>query len=202
MILVTLGTQNNSFHRLLEEVQKCIDKKIIDEEVVVQAGATKFESKDMKIFGLIPFEELTKYIEQANFIITHGGVGSIVTCLKRNKKVIVVPRYHKYGEHVNDHQLQIVETFDGQGFIKGIQRVEDLEKAIKELPDFKPEKFTSNTQNVINIVGDYIDNNKKILFAAHSLDIGGIETALVTLVNKLQNILPLLMKLITQKYLK
>ncbi len=188
MVLVTLGTQNNSFHRLLEEVQKCIDNKVIDEEVVVQAGATRFKSKDMKIFKLVPTEELNKYVEEASYIITHGGVGSIVTGIKAGKKVIAVPRYHKFSEHINDHQMQIIETFDGQGFIKGIQRVEDLEKAIKELPDFKPEKFTSNTQNVINIVGDYIDNNKKILFAAHSLDIGGIETALVTLVNKLQNI--------------
>ena len=42
MILVTLGTQNNSFHRLLEEVQKNIDNGKIKEEVVVQSGYTKF----------------------------------------------------------------------------------------------------------------------------------------------------------------
>ena len=45
MILVTLGTQNNSFYRLLEEVQKCIDEKIINEKVVVQSGGTNFKSK-------------------------------------------------------------------------------------------------------------------------------------------------------------
>ena len=43
MILVLLGTQNNSFTRLLEAVQENIDKKIINDEVVVQAGSTKFE---------------------------------------------------------------------------------------------------------------------------------------------------------------
>ena len=41
MILVMLGTQNNSFHRLLEEVEKCINHGIINEEVVVQAGRDK-----------------------------------------------------------------------------------------------------------------------------------------------------------------
>ena len=45
-----LGTQKNSFYRLLDEVQKCINKKIINEKVVVQAGYTKYESKDMEIF--------------------------------------------------------------------------------------------------------------------------------------------------------
>ena len=37
MILVLLGTQNNSFHRLLEELDKLVEKKIIDEKIIVQA---------------------------------------------------------------------------------------------------------------------------------------------------------------------
>ena len=36
MILVLLGTQNNSFSRLLEEVERCINSNIIKEEVIVQ----------------------------------------------------------------------------------------------------------------------------------------------------------------------
>ncbi len=74
MILVLLGTQNNSFHRLLEEIDKLIKQKIIQEEVIVQAGYTKYQSENMKIFDLIPKDELEKYQDQANLIITHGGV--------------------------------------------------------------------------------------------------------------------------------
>lgn len=159
MILIMLGTQNNSFHRLLEEVQRCIDNKIIQDEVVVQAGNTKFKSNDMKIFKLVSAQKLNKYMEDADFIITHGGVGSIVSCLKKGKKVIAVPRYHKYGEHVNDHQLQIVQTFDGQGFIKGIKDVSELEETIKEISQFEPKKFISNTKNVINIIDEFIEKN-------------------------------------------
>lgn len=159
MVLVMLGTQKNSFHRLLEEVQKCIDNKTINEKVIAQVGSTKFKSKDMEIFDLISNEKINNYIKKANYVITHGGVGSIVTCLKLGKKVIAVPRYHKYNEHVNDHQLQIIQTFDGQGFIKGLQSVSDLEKAIKEIPDFVPNKFTSNTDNILNMIEKFIDNN-------------------------------------------
>ena len=50
MILVLLGTQNNSFKRLLEEVQKNIDNGNIKEKVIVQKGFTKFESKDMEMY--------------------------------------------------------------------------------------------------------------------------------------------------------
>lgn len=185
MILVMLGTQNNSFHRLLEEVQKCIDKKIIKEEVIVQAGGTKFKSDDMQIFKLVSAKKIKQYIEEANFIITHGGVGSILSGIKADKKVIAVPRYKKYGEHVNDHQVQIIETFNNQGFIKGIKEVEELENAIKEIKTFKPEKFVSKTQNILNIIENYIEQ-KSLLFSAYSLDLGGIERALVTLLNRLQ----------------
>ena len=65
MILILLGTQNNSFHRLLEEVQKCIDNGTIKEEVIVQAGNTKFESKNMKIFDMIEAKKL-KELEKEN----------------------------------------------------------------------------------------------------------------------------------------
>ena len=58
MILVMLGTQNNSFHRLLEEIDKLIKENIIKEEVIVQAGYTKYETDDMKIIDLMPKEEL------------------------------------------------------------------------------------------------------------------------------------------------
>ena len=88
MILVMLGTQNNSFHRLLEEVEKNIENETIQEDVIVQAGYTKFESKHMQIFDLIPKEKLEELQEKANLIITHGGVGSIISSIEKDKKVI------------------------------------------------------------------------------------------------------------------
>lgn len=157
MILVLLGTQNNSFHRLLEEVQKCIDKGTIKDKVVVQAGSTKFESDDMEIFNLIEQNKFNELIEQANIIITHGGVGSIVTAVKLGKKVIAVPRLRKYGEHVNDHQIQIVETFSKQGFIKGIKDISELKETLKNIDTFTPNKLESNTENIVNIIRQFIN---------------------------------------------
>ena len=51
MILVLLGTQNNSFHRLLEEVEKNIENGTIKEEVIAQKGYTKFESNKIKTYN-------------------------------------------------------------------------------------------------------------------------------------------------------
>ena len=156
MILVTLGTQDNSFERLLKEIEHLIETGIIQEKVIVQAGNTKFESNKMKIIDFVSQKELEEFINKASYIITHGGVGSITEALKQNKKIIAVPRKKEYKEHVNNHQMQIVENFDKQGYIIGIQDIEELEKAIKIIPNFKPNKYKTNTQNIIKIIENFI----------------------------------------------
>ena len=158
MILVMLGTQNNSFHRLLEEIERLIKKGKIEEKVIVQAGYTKYQSSNMEIFNLIPQKQLEEYQKEANLIITHGGVGSIISSLKMGKKVIAVPRLHQYGEHVNDHQKQIVKTFDEEGYIIGINEVSELEKAIEKILNFKPKKYEANNKKMLSIIENFIDN--------------------------------------------
>lgn len=159
MILILLGTQDNSFHRLLEEVQRLIDKKIITEKVVVQAGRTKYESKDMEIYSLMPEENLKEIMERSDLVITHGGVGSIVMALKMGKKVIAVPRLSEFGEHINDHQIQIIDSFNSQEFLIGVTNLKDLEKALGKSKEFTPKKFKSETEHMINLIEEFIDNN-------------------------------------------
>lgn len=157
MILVMLGTQNNSFHRLLEKIEELIKNGVIKDNVIVQAGYTKFKSDDMQIFDLIPREKLEKYQNQADLIITHGGVGSIITSLKLGKKVIAMPRLHEYGEHVNNHQIEIVELFDNKGYIIGCMDLEKLEEALKKVKEFEPKKYELDNHKMLNIIDEFIE---------------------------------------------
>lgn len=157
MILVLLGTQNNSFRRLLEEIEKNIKDGTIKEEVIVQAGYTKFQSYKMRIVDLISKEQLEQFQDEANLIITHGGVGSIVSSLKRGKKVIAVPRMHEYGEHVNNHQKEIVKDFNDKGYLIGIDKVEDLKQALIKVKDFEPKKYQPNNEKMLKIIEEFID---------------------------------------------
>ena len=165
MILVLLGTQNNSFHRLLEEIEKNIDAGNIKDKVVVQAGYTKYNSNKMEIFDMIPQAELDKLIKEAELVITHGGVGSIMAAVKQGKKVIAVPRLKKFDEHVNDHQLEIINTFKKQGIIIGIDNVEELAQALSESKSFEREHLETSPQEnkIVHIIDDFIQNdiNKK-----------------------------------------
>ena len=101
---------------------------------------------------------MDKLMKKCRILITHGGVGSILTGINNNKKVIAVPRLAKYKEHGNDHQLQIVANFGKLGYIIPVNEMEDLEEAIKKSKNFKPKKFVSNTNKFIKLIEDYIDN--------------------------------------------
>ena len=157
MILVTLGTQDKTFVRLLEKINQLIDQGLIKDKVIVQAGFTKYNSDNMEIFDLIPQDEFDSLMAQADLIITHGGVGNIISALEKNKKVIAVPRLSKYGEHINDHQTQIIAKFNDLGYIIGLQDVDELDKAIKEVKKFKPQKFVHDNSKMLNLVSKLID---------------------------------------------
>ena len=66
MILITLGTQDKQFTRLLNVVQNEIDKGNIKDKVIVQAGHTKFESNDMTFLSSEDLNANEKY-EIVNF---------------------------------------------------------------------------------------------------------------------------------------
>ena len=158
MILVTLGTQDKKFYRILEYIQELINRKVIKEEVIVQAGVSSdFKSNNMKIVDLLPMEEFDSLISKCDVLITHGGVGSIITGLKNNKKVIAIARLKKYGEHVNDHQLQIISNFVSEGYILSFNSCEELEENIKKIDKFKPKKYKENNNNFIKLLKNEID---------------------------------------------
>lgn len=162
MIFITLGTQDKSFKRLLEQVDREIEKKTITEKVIVQAGYTKYDSENMEIFDFDSPEKIDRYIDKSRIVITHGGVGSILSSLKKGKVVIAASRLKKYKEHTNDHQKQIVKEFADRGYILELRDFGKLGKVLEKAEHFKPRKFVSNTDNFLKIIDNYIEEDNHI----------------------------------------
>lgn len=162
MILVTLGTQDKEFTRLLEAIDREIEKKNIKEKVIVQAGHTKYESKNMEIFDLIPEEKLEELVKKCNILITHGGVGSILMGIKQNKPIIAAARLKRYKEHTNDHQKQIIKEFESRGYILELRDFNKLDKMLEKAKSFQPKKFVSNTDDFVKNIENYIEEDNHI----------------------------------------
>ena len=88
--------------------------------------------------------------------ITHGGTGAIIGAVKKGKKVIAVPRRAKYGEHVDDHQLQLIKQFDDLNLICPCRDTNKLETALDTVQRTKYNSYKSNTLNIISSIEDYL----------------------------------------------
>ena len=129
MILLSLGTQDFPFERLLKEVDRLIEQGIIQEEVFAQIGYNDYKPKHYKYKDFTDFQEFDALLEKCNLLITHGGTGTIIGGLKRSKKLIAIPRLKKHGEHVDDHQKEIIGYFSEMDLIIGIDEVVTARRA-------------------------------------------------------------------------
>ena len=94
----------------------------------------------------------------ADIVITHGGTGAIIGAVKKGKKVIAVPRMAKYGEHVDDHQFQLIEQFKEMQLIEVCYQMDELEKVLSTIKGKEYLTYHSNTDKYLMAIDDYIQS--------------------------------------------
>lgn len=109
MIFVTVGTHEQPFNRLIEEVDRLVETGVITDEVFIQTGYSTYKPKFCKWSSLISFDKMNELMQTSDIIITHGGPATFMSAIANGKKPIVVPRQEKYDEHVNDHQVDFAQ---------------------------------------------------------------------------------------------
>lgn len=134
MIFVTVGTHEQPFNRLVEEVDRLKGVGEIDDEVIIQRGYSTYEPKYCKFYDLIPWEEMQKYNREARIVITHGGPASFLDVLALGKVPIVVPRQAQFNEHVNDHQLEFCREVAKR--LNNIIVVEDMDELTSAIRNY------------------------------------------------------------------
>ncbi len=137
MILVTLGTHEQPFERALDLVS---DLEKQHEHVVVQHGATppRPSSAHVTWVAYLDWDELTATMQNADAVLTHAGVGSTVTAMRAGKKPIMIPRLERFGEHVDDHQVQLADRFEERDAALVYRPDRDLVELIAEARESGP----------------------------------------------------------------
>lgn len=111
MIFVTVGSRNYPFDRLFRKLDALYEQGVLTDEMFAQVGTSTYRPKHYAFQDFISQEEFAEKIRQADIVVSHGASGSIMKALNAGKKVIAVTRLEKYGEHINDHQIQNNEAF-------------------------------------------------------------------------------------------
>ena len=191
MIFVSLGTQDKPFNRIIDYILKLKEeiKELEDIEIVFQIGQTKLseeeknkieelnektneekvsektknkEEKNITVFNMLKPEEMKKYIINANIVVTHAGVGTIMECIEHNKDIIVLPRKEENGEHVNNHQEEIAFEMEKNGLLYKVDTYEKMQEIVIELiknsNNKKEKKYISNNEKFNDMLIDYLES--------------------------------------------
>lgn len=125
MIFLTVGTHEQGFNRLIEMMDEISVK--INEPIFMQIGYSTVTPINAEYTRFLSADEMAQKMNEARLVVTHGGPASFFAALEAGKFVSVVPRLKKFGEHVNDHQIEFVEFVINNGLpIKMVETKEEL----------------------------------------------------------------------------
>jgi UDP-N-acetylglucosamine transferase subunit ALG13 len=121
MIFATTGTCE-PFDRLLQ----ALDALELDEELVVQHGISPVRPQGARCIDFLAYSDLVGLVRRARLVVTHGGVGSVLTALTNGKRPVVVPRLARLGEAIDDHQLEFVRKLAAAHVIELVEDTSEL----------------------------------------------------------------------------
>ena len=154
MIFVTLGTQKFQMNRLMAAADSLALE--VDEEICIQSGNSTYKAQHCIVKPFMSPEEYKCRIEECSLLITHAGVGTIITGLTAHKRIIVVPRLADMHEHVDDHQVQIAEAFSSNNCVLYCNDLHDLKSYVEKARTYHFEPYEVKGGNIESLIMDFI----------------------------------------------
>ncbi len=158
-IFVSVGTHAQQFNRLLREMDSLIENKKIIANVFGQTGNSDYEPKNFAFKKFLDEKEFEEKFGWTDMIISHGGAGTIINAMLNRKKLVIVPRLKKFGEHTNDHQLDLAKALEEEGMALAVFEIGELGTAIKKAEKFSP-KIASNKEGLVNAIKEFLEKKK------------------------------------------
>jgi UDP-N-acetylglucosamine transferase subunit ALG13 len=124
VIFVTVGSQE-PFDRLIRAVDKWAGLRGRS-DVFAQIASSSFRPRRIEFTQFIEPEEFNRVMQEAQVIVAHAGMGSIISALELGKPIVVMPRRAEFRETRNDHQVATAERFGAQGRVMVANNEQDL----------------------------------------------------------------------------
>ncbi|NML17535.1 PssE/Cps14G family polysaccharide biosynthesis glycosyltransferase [Azohydromonas caseinilytica] len=155
MILLTVGSMF-PFDRLVREVDALVAAGRIGEEVVAQIGDGQYEPCHMPFHRFLSRLEFEALLGQASMLVSHAGAGTIAMALQHHKRLLVVPRLARFGEHVNDHQIATARRFEELQHVLVAYELEQLPERLQALRQFEPRRREASPQRLAERIGQFL----------------------------------------------
>lgn len=155
-LFVPLGTQKFPFGRIITALNQLVDEGKYKADEIVMQSALYPVKPNFTHFGLIPNDEFNRYMREAEVVVTHSGVNSIISCMEMGKPLVVCPRLHEYGEHVDNHQMEIATLMRDKYDVLICTDMKDLPKLIEEAKAHKYKQWVSHKKELLNTISKLI----------------------------------------------
>lgn len=160
LLFATVGA-TLKFERLVNLVLNARARGVLDGyELVVQTGegGIPVGAVDGVTFHeTLPFDEVKRILHDADYVVCHGGTGSLITALREGCRVIAVPRRFELAEHYDDHQSEITGAFRDRGLLETADTDEEFAAAFARLAAREPVCATTDPSALIGYLRDYLD---------------------------------------------
>jgi len=161
MIFLTVGTQF-PFDRLVKAVDEIAGKNGFDERIVAQIGDSSYRPENLDAVPSLEKALFDQYFAEADSIISHAGMGTIMMALDHRKPLLIMPRLKKYGEVVNDHQLALAGKFEHLGYLLVAYGAEDVQEKMEQLKSFVPQKRQPSADVVAARISAFLNELSKL----------------------------------------
>jgi UDP-N-acetylglucosamine transferase subunit ALG13 len=153
-IFASVGNATQPFDRFLRMVDEAAERTRLS--ALVQTGSGKYRpswAQAVDFVTRVRFEEL---LIQADHVITHAGVGSVMTAVRLGKVPIVIPRRKADGEVINDHQQELAEELSQVGCCRAVSSVDELVECLLSAPAAPPPDAGFSNWRMKQLVDEFI----------------------------------------------
>ncbi len=159
MIFIVVGTQE-PFDRLIRSMDKWSALTGYN-DILAQVAASEYKPRNFKWFDFMPIDEFNERFIEADFIVSHAGMGTIISALQYSKPIIVMPRLAKFKEHRNNHQLATAKSFAQAGYVKSVYDEDELFTALNNRQAIQPVPPISDSASdeLIGTIRSYLAKN-------------------------------------------
>ena len=151
-LFVLAGTQRFPFGRLICALNHLVESGLyMPEEIVMQASVFPVEPR-FTHHRFIPKDEFSRLLDEAEVVVTHGGVNSIMAPMEQGRPLVIVPRMKRYGEHIDDHQLEISEMMEVKYGVIVVRDMRLLPQAIERAKTHQYKPWLSHTAELVEYI--------------------------------------------------
>lgn len=156
MIFLTVG-DIFPFDRLVKAVDEAVEAGVVTMPVFAQIGRTDYKPRNMNYAQALEKAQFDRKVDEAAFVISHAGIGSLLIALEQRKRLLVMPRMRQHGEAANDHQMTTARRFASLGYILAAYNSNELPEKLREIESFTPAVRQNEASRVAGRLSQFID---------------------------------------------